>query len=267
MSPEWHKAAAKLFADQAKDVDIIITTALIPGRKAPLMITKEMVHSMKAGSVCVDLAAENGGNIETTVKDAKFVTPNGVTCLGYTDLPSRLPSTSSSLYSNNAQKFLSSVGPMTTKVKDYWHIDHEDVAVRGMLVLEKGKMMWPAPQPAPPAPPSEAEVKAKVSEEAVERAFEERRAAMNCAKNGYIRSHQLLNRLPLVFAPASLKMHLALSSLGAAPRRSVGRAPPRLQNSVRVRRQDSRANGRRDNGHGNGRSRPRLLLDAHDVLP
>jgi len=188
MSPEWHKAAAKLFADQAKDVDIIITTALIPGRKAPLMITKEMVHSMKAGSVCVDLAAENGGNIETTVKDAKFVTPNGVTCLGYTDLPSRLPSTSSSLYSNNAQKFLSSVGPMTTKVKDYWHIDHEDVAVRGMLVLEKGKMMWPAPQPAPPAPPSEAEVKAKVSEEAVERAFEERRAAMNCAKNGYIRS-------------------------------------------------------------------------------
>ena len=167
MSPEWHKAAAKLFADQAKEVDIIITTALIPGRKAPLMITKEMVHSMKAGSVCVDLAAEAGGNIETTVADKKFVTPNGVTCLGYTDLPSRLPNTSSSLYSNNAQKFLSSVGPMTTKTKDYWYIDHEDEAVRGMLVLEKGKMMWPAPVAPPPPPPTIEELKAQALAEAL----------------------------------------------------------------------------------------------------
>ena len=71
MSPEWHAAAARLFANQCKEVDIIITTALIPGRQAPLMITKEMVHSMKSGSVIVDLAAENGGNVGTTVKDEK----------------------------------------------------------------------------------------------------------------------------------------------------------------------------------------------------
>eukprot|EP00957_Ditylum_brightwellii_P153369 11673239-Ditylum_brightwellii.AAC.1 len=88
---------------------------------------------MKSGSVTVDLAAENGGNIETTVKDQKFITDNGVICLGYTDLPSRLPTTSSTLYSNNISKFLLSTGPMTTKVKDHYYIDHEDEAVRGML--------------------------------------------------------------------------------------------------------------------------------------
>ena len=139
-SPEWHAAAARLFAEQCEDVDVIVTTALIPGRPAPRMITKAMVDSMKSGSVIVDLAAETGGNVETTVKDQKFVTPNGVTCLGYTDLVSRLPTTSSSLYSNNAQKFLHSIGPQTTKEKGVFQIDHEDEAVRGMLVLEKGKV-------------------------------------------------------------------------------------------------------------------------------
>lgn len=87
---------------------------------------------MKSGSVTVDLAAESGGNIETTVRDEKIITDNGVTCLGYTDLASRLPTTSSSLYSNNISKFLLSIGPQTTKVKDYFYIDHEDDAVRGM---------------------------------------------------------------------------------------------------------------------------------------
>lgn len=86
---------------------------------------------MKSGSVTVDLAAESGGNIETTVKDEKIITDNGVTCLGYTDLASRLPTTSSSLYSNNISKFLLSIGPQTTKVKDFFYIDHEDDAVRG----------------------------------------------------------------------------------------------------------------------------------------
>ncbi|GMH70025.1 hypothetical protein TL16_g05306 [Triparma laevis f. inornata] len=131
MSPEWHAAAARLFADQCKEVDIIITTALIPGREAPKMITKEMVHSMKSGSVIVDLAAENGGNVATTVKDEKFITPNGVTCLGYTDLPSRLPTTSSSLYANNAQKFIHSIGPQTTKEKGIYQIDHEAPFISG----------------------------------------------------------------------------------------------------------------------------------------
>jgi NAD(P) transhydrogenase len=151
MSKEWHAAAREMLTKQCEDVDIVITTALIPGRTAPIMVTKEMVAKMKSGSVTVDLAAEAGGNIETTVADQKIMTPNGVTCLGYTDLPSRLPTTSSSLFANNISKFLLSTGPHTSKVPGYYAIDHEDEAVRGMLVVENGKMMYPAP--LPPAPP------------------------------------------------------------------------------------------------------------------
>lgn len=127
------------------------------------MVTKDMVSKMKSGSVTVDLAAEAGGNIETTVKDQKIVTSNGVTCLGYTDLQSRLPTTSSSLYANNISKFLLSAGPHTSKVPGYFYIDHADEAVRGMLVVEKGKMMFPAPQlPAPAVPPKKKEADAPV---------------------------------------------------------------------------------------------------------
>jgi NAD(P) transhydrogenase len=118
-----------------------------------------MVSKMKSGSVTVDLAAESGGNIETTVKDEKFITDNGVTCIGYTDLASRLPTTSSTLYSNNISKFLLSMGPQTTKVKDYWYIDHEDPATRGMLTVENGKLMWPAPMPPPPPAPAKKDEK------------------------------------------------------------------------------------------------------------
>lgn len=150
MSKEWHAAARAMLTKQCEEVDIIVTTALIPGRTAPIMVTKEMVGKMKSGSVTVDLAAETGGNVETTKKDSRFVTENGVTFLGYTDLASRLPTTSSSLYSNNASKFLLSAGPQTTKVKDHFYIDHDDDVVRGMLVLEKGNMMYPAPLPPPP---------------------------------------------------------------------------------------------------------------------
>lgn len=150
MSKEWHAAARAMLTKQCEDVDIVITTALIPGRPAPTMVTKEMVAKMKSGSVTVDLAAETGGNIETTVKDQKIITENGVTCLGYTDLPSRLPTTSSTLYANNISKFLLSMGPQTTKTPSYFYIDHEDEAVRGMLVVENGKLMYPAPLPPPP---------------------------------------------------------------------------------------------------------------------
>jgi H+-translocating NAD(P) transhydrogenase len=102
-----------LFRQQARDVDIIISTALIPGKKAPLLITKDMIESMRPGSVTVDLAAEMGGNIEATVPNEVVKTPNGVTCIGYTDLPSRLPAQASTLYSNNISKFLLSMGPFT----------------------------------------------------------------------------------------------------------------------------------------------------------
>lgn len=162
MSKEWHAAAAKMLSKQCSECDIVITTALIPGRAAPIMITKEMVDRMKAGSVTVDLAAENGGNIETTVKDEAIITHNGVTCIGYTDLPSRLPTTSSALYSNNISKFLLSAGPQTSKVNSYYNIDHKDDAIRGMLVVENGKMMWPAPLPPPPPTPVKKEEVAPV---------------------------------------------------------------------------------------------------------
>jgi NAD(P) transhydrogenase len=152
MSPEFIAAEMKLFADQAKDVDIIISTALIPGKKAPLLITREMVESMKPGSVTVDLAAEQGGNIETTVP-GQVAKHGDVTCVGYTDLPSRLPAQSSTLYSNNISKFLLSMGPFTGH-KDQFVIDHKDDAVRGALILDDGEMMWPAPPlPTPAAPP------------------------------------------------------------------------------------------------------------------
>jgi NAD(P) transhydrogenase len=150
MSKEWHAAARAMLTRQCEEVDIVITTALIPGRTAPIMVTKEMVAKMKSGSVTVDLAAEAGGNIETTVMDKMIVTPNGVTCIGYTDLPSRLPTTSSSLYANNISKFLLSIGPQTTKEPGHFYIDHKDEAVRGMLVTENGKLMFPAPLPPPP---------------------------------------------------------------------------------------------------------------------
>jgi NAD/NADP transhydrogenase alpha subunit len=109
MSKEWHAAAAKMLSKQCEEVDIVITTAAIPGRKAPLMITKDMVAKMKAGSVTVDLAAETGGNVETTVKDEKIFTDNGVTCIGYTDLASRLPTTSRLVLHLNFYFRLSSV--------------------------------------------------------------------------------------------------------------------------------------------------------------
>jgi NAD(P) transhydrogenase len=160
MSKEWHAAAREMLTKQCQDVDIVITTALIPGRQAPIMVTKEMVAKMKSGSITVDLAAENGGNIETTVKDQKIMTDNGVTCIGYTDLPSRLPTTSSSLYANNISKFLLSAGPHTSKESGFYFIDHEDEAIRGMLVVEQGNMMFPAPlPPAPPAPIEKEEAK------------------------------------------------------------------------------------------------------------
>lgn len=164
MSKEWHAAARAMLTRQCQDVDIVITTALIPGRPAPIMVTKDMVAKMKRGSVTVDLAAEAGGNIETTQRDQKIVTDNGVTCLGYTDLPSRLPTTSSTLYANNISKLLLSAGPQTTKNQGYFYLDHQDEAIRGMLVVEKGKLMYPAPLPAaPPAPTKKEEAKAPVA--------------------------------------------------------------------------------------------------------
>lgn len=141
MSPEFIKAEMDLFHKQCKEVDIVITTALIPGKPAPKLITKEMIEDMKEGSVVVDLAAEAGGNIETT-KPNELYKYKGVTHIGYTDLPSRLPTQSSTLYGNNITKFLMSIGP-----KGHFDINLEDEVVRGSIILHNGQMMWPPPPP------------------------------------------------------------------------------------------------------------------------
>ena len=151
MSKEFIEAEMALFAEQAKEVDIIITTALIPGKPAPKLITTEMVKSMKEGSVIVDLAAEQGGNCELTVKD-KIVKKHGVKIIGYTDLPSRLPTQSSQLYATNIRHLLTE---MTPEKDGNIIIDMEDEAIRGATVINEGEITWPPPPPklsaAPPA--------------------------------------------------------------------------------------------------------------------
>jgi H+-translocating NAD(P) transhydrogenase len=142
MSKEFIEAEMKLFAQQAKEVDIIITTALIPGKPAPKLILKECVELMKPGSVIVDLAAEAGGNCELTVRD-QMIEHKGVKIIGYTDLPSRMSGQSSSLYSNNISKLVQS---MTTKDNKF-HVDLQDEVVRGAIVTHKGEMLWPNPNP------------------------------------------------------------------------------------------------------------------------
>ena len=156
MSKEFIDAEMALFAEQAKEVDIIITTALIPGKKAPVLITKEMVDSMKRGSIVVDLAAEQGGNCGYTQPD-RAVEVKGVTILGYTDLTSRLATQSSQLFGTNLVNLLSD---MTTEGE--CAIDLEDEVVRKSMVLRDGVFTWPPP-PDPEkavAPPPTDEVPA-----------------------------------------------------------------------------------------------------------
>jgi NAD(P) transhydrogenase subunit alpha len=156
MSDEFIAAEMALFAEQAEEVDIIVTTALIPGKPAPKLITADMVKSMKNGSVIVDLAAEQGGNCELTVPGDITVTDNGVTIIGYSDLPSRLPTQSSQLYATNLRHLLTD---MTPEKDGEITIDMEDEAVRGATVINAGEITWPPPAPklsaAPAAKPAE----------------------------------------------------------------------------------------------------------------
>jgi len=151
MSDEFIAAEMALFTEQAKDVDIIITTALIPGKPAPKLITKDMVSSMKDGSVIVDLAAEQGGNCELTLPHDVNVTDNGVTIIGYSDLPSRLPTQSSQLYGTNLRHLLTD---MTPEKDGQMIIDMEDEAVRGATVIKEGQITWPPPPPKLSATPT-----------------------------------------------------------------------------------------------------------------
>ena len=141
MSEEFNRRAMELYAEQAKEVDIIITTAAIPGKPAPRLITKEMVDSMKPGSVIVDLAAATGGNCEYTQAGKVVTTENQVKVIGYTDFPSRLPTQSSQLYGTNLVNLLK----LLCKEKDgKINIDFEDVVLRGVTVVRDGEEIPPA---------------------------------------------------------------------------------------------------------------------------
>ncbi len=156
MSPAFIEAEMALFAAQAKDVDIIVTTALIPGRPAPKLITRAMVESMNTGSVIVDLAAENGGNCELT-EPGKAIEFNGVTIIGYTDLPSRMAPQASQLYGMNLYHLLDDMGggKHDGSCAAKFQIDEGDEVVRGALVVHDGQITWPPPKPKvqPPPPP------------------------------------------------------------------------------------------------------------------
>ncbi|MBY0464891.1 MAG: Re/Si-specific NAD(P)(+) transhydrogenase subunit alpha [Burkholderiales bacterium] len=151
MSEGFQKAQREMYAQQAREVDIIITTALIPGKPAPKLITAEMVQSMKPGSVIVDMAAEQGGNCELT-EPGQSVVKHGVTIVGYTDLASRLARQSSTLYGTN----LFRLSEELCKTKDgVINVNMEDDAIRGLTVIKNGDITWPAPplkQAAPPPP-------------------------------------------------------------------------------------------------------------------
>lgn len=141
-SEAYNARAAEIYSEQARDVDIIITTALIPGRPAPKLLTAEDVASMKAGSVIVDMAAGQGGNVEGSVAGERIVTDNGVVILGYTDLPARLPAQASQLYGTNMLNLLK----LLTKDKDgQLRIDFDDVVQRSVTVVRDGEKTWPPP--------------------------------------------------------------------------------------------------------------------------
>ncbi len=160
MSEGFQQAQREMYAKQAREVDIIITTALIPGKPAPKLITAEMVRSMKPGSVIVDMAAEQGGNCELT-EPGKAVVKHGVTIVGYTDLASRMARQSSTLYGTNLFRLTEEL----CKTKDgVINVNMQDDAIRGLTVVKDGEITWPAPPiaaaPKPPAKPASAMPKA-----------------------------------------------------------------------------------------------------------
>jgi NAD(P) transhydrogenase subunit alpha len=151
MSPAFIEAEMALFRAQAKEVDIVITTALIPGKPAPKLILKDMVDSMRAGSVVVDLAAEQGGNCEYTKPGELFVTPNGVSIVGYTDLPSRMAAQASQLYGQNIVHLLDDMTLVKGGERNF-RVDFDDEVVRAATVVKDGEITWPPPKKAAPPP-------------------------------------------------------------------------------------------------------------------
>lgn len=205
-SPEFREAQLKKFRELAPEMDIVITTALIPGRPAPKLWTADMVAMMKRGSVIVDLAAERGGNCDLTVPDQKIVTDNGVTVVGYTDFPSRMATQASTLYSTNIRHMLTDLTPKKDGV-----IDHNmgDDVIRGATVAHGGEVTWP-----PPPPKIAAIAVQKPKEKARELTPEEKRANEVAAFKAQTRSQVGLLAiggglllLAGLYAPASFMSH------------------------------------------------------------
>jgi H+-translocating NAD(P) transhydrogenase subunit alpha len=205
-SPEFRAAQLAKFRELAPEMDIVITTALIPGRPAPKLWTADMVAAMKTGSVIVDLAAERGGNCDLTVPDDKIVTENGVTIVGYTDFPSRMAAQASTLYATNIRHMLTDLTP-----KKDGQIVHnmEDDVIRGATVAHGGEITYP-----PPPPKVQAIAAAKPKEKAREPSPEEKRAAEAAAfraqtltQVGLLVAGGALILLAGLFAPASFMSH------------------------------------------------------------
>ena len=168
-SPEFREAQLKKFRELAPEVDIVITTALIPGRDAPVLWTKDMVELMKPGSVVVDLAAEKGGNCEITEKDQRVVSDNGVVVIGYTDFPSRMAAQASTLYSTNIRHMMTDLTPEKNGQTNH---NMEDDVIRGATITHEGEITFP-----PPPPKVKAIAAQKPKEKAKELTPEEKRAA------------------------------------------------------------------------------------------
>ena len=200
-SQAYDRAAADLYTTQAADVDIIITTALIPGRAAPRLITAADVASMKRGSVIVDMAAAQGGNVEGSVADEVVVTENGVTIIGYTDLAGRLPAQASQLYGTNLVNLTKLVTPEKNGV---WALDMEDVVQRGVTVTSGGELMWPPPPVQVSAAPAPAAAAAPAE------APEEKKKMSSGAKMGLIGLGMALLLVLIAIAPGDMPQHITV---------------------------------------------------------
>jgi H+-translocating NAD(P) transhydrogenase subunit alpha len=205
-SPEFREKQLAKFRELAPEMDIVITTALIPGRPAPKLWTADMVALMKPGSVIVDLAAERGGNCDLTVPDEKIVSENGVTIVGYTDFPSRMSAQASTLYSTNIRHMLTDLTP---KKDGVIHHNMEDDVIRGATVAHAGAVTYP-----PPPPKVAAIAAAKPKPKAVELTPAERRAQEVAAfrtqtrnQVGLLVGGGALILLAGLFTPASFMSH------------------------------------------------------------
>ena len=204
MGDDYKAREAALYSQLAKEVDIIITTALIPGKPAPRIITAEMVAAMKPGSVIVDMAAANGGNVEGTVKDQTVVTDNGVTIIGYTDLAGRLPATASQLYGTNLVNLLK----LLTPEKDgKLVLDFDDVVQRSITVVRDGEVTWPAPPVQVSAAPAAATT-------ATPAEVGPAKKPMSTARRlGLTFAAAALVFLLIALSPAALQVHLTVFAL------------------------------------------------------